>query len=96
MFGRPNTFGETTRYDLFDSDGNQDGDWLKLERLPLEEFLGRFLQHVLPRGFVRVPHDGLLANCVMQPRLHPRFPPGQVNIFMEFNVFFSGRNRRLN
>jgi Putative transposase len=30
--------------------------------LSLEEFARRFLQHVLPRGFVRVRHYGLLAN----------------------------------
>jgi hypothetical protein len=31
-------------------------------RLPAVEFLRRFLQHVLPRGFVKVRHYGLLAN----------------------------------
>jgi hypothetical protein len=30
--------------------------------LPAEEFLRRFLQHVLPQGFVKVRHYGLLAN----------------------------------
>jgi hypothetical protein len=30
--------------------------------LSLDEFARRFLQHVLPRGFVRVRHYGLLAN----------------------------------
>jgi hypothetical protein len=30
--------------------------------LPLQEFARRFLQHILPRGFVRVRHYGLLAN----------------------------------
>jgi hypothetical protein len=30
--------------------------------LPAEEFLRRFLQHVVPKGFVRVRHYGLLAN----------------------------------
>ncbi|HKB39691.1 MAG TPA: IS91 family transposase [Gemmataceae bacterium] len=30
--------------------------------LSVEEFARRFLQHVLPRGFVRVRHYGLLAN----------------------------------
>mgnify|MGYP006164235943 CR=1 FL=1 len=27
------------------------------------EFVGRFLQHVLPAGFKRIRHYGLLANC---------------------------------
>ena len=31
--------------------------------LPAEEFLRRFSQHVLPRGFVRLRGFGLLANC---------------------------------
>ena len=30
--------------------------------LPAEEFLRRFLLHVLPGGFVRIRHFGLLAN----------------------------------
>src|ERR1051326_857967 len=30
--------------------------------LSAEEFLRRFLLHVLPRGFVRIRHFGLLAN----------------------------------
>ncbi len=30
--------------------------------LPAEEFLRRFVQHVLPRGFVKVRHYGFLAN----------------------------------
>jgi hypothetical protein len=34
----------------------------KTMRLPADEFLRRFLQHVLPRGFVKVRHYGLLAN----------------------------------
>jgi hypothetical protein len=28
----------------------------------VDEFLRRFVQHVLPRGFVKVRHYGLLAN----------------------------------
>jgi hypothetical protein len=30
--------------------------------LPLDEFLRRFLLHILPKGFVRVRHFGFLAN----------------------------------
>ncbi len=30
--------------------------------LPAEEFIGRFLQHVLPRGFVKIRHYGLHAS----------------------------------
>lgn len=35
----------------------------KLMALGVEEFLRRFLLHVLPRGFVRIRHFGLLANA---------------------------------
>lgn len=31
-------------------------------RLPAQEFLGRFIRHVLPRGFTRIRHVGLLAS----------------------------------
>jgi hypothetical protein len=34
----------------------------KLMTLPVDEFLRRFLLHVLPRGFVRIRHFGFLAN----------------------------------
>ena len=38
--------------------GNQAG----MMTLPAEEFLRRFLMHVVPRGFMRIRHFGLLAN----------------------------------
>jgi len=34
----------------------------KLMPLPLDEFLRRFLLHILPKGFVRIRHFGFLAN----------------------------------
>jgi hypothetical protein len=34
----------------------------RLVRLGVEEFLRRWVQHVLPRGFVKIRHYGLLAN----------------------------------
>ena len=37
--------------------------------LPADEFLRRFSQHVLPRGFVRLRGFGLLANCVRERNL---------------------------
>jgi hypothetical protein len=37
--------------------------------LPVDEFLRRFLQHVLPAGFVRVRYYGLLANRHRHSRL---------------------------
>jgi len=39
-----------------------DGGRPKVMALRVDEFLRRFLLHVLPRGFVRIRHFGLLAN----------------------------------
>ena len=38
------------------------GNKKKLMRLPIDEFLRRFLLHVLPSGFVRIPNFGFLVN----------------------------------
>jgi hypothetical protein len=46
-----------------------DGDQRKLMALPAEAFLRRFLLHVLPAGFVRIRHYGLLANAVRHERI---------------------------
>ena len=37
--------------------------------LSLDEFLRRFLLHLLPKGFVRIRHFGFLANCRRATRL---------------------------
>jgi hypothetical protein len=37
--------------------------------LAADVFLGRFLQHVLPNGFVKIRHDGLLAPANVATRL---------------------------
>jgi hypothetical protein len=39
-----------------------DGDRSKVMTLPAQEFMRRFLLHVLPRSFVRIRHFGFLAN----------------------------------
>jgi predicted Zn-ribbon and HTH transcriptional regulator len=39
-----------------------DGDQRKIAALTADTFLQRFLQHVLPKGFLRMRHYGLLAN----------------------------------
>jgi Putative transposase len=39
-----------------------DGDRVKVMELAVDEFLRRFLLHVVPDGFVRIRHFGLLAN----------------------------------
>lgn len=41
----------------------------KVMALGVEEFLRRFLLHVLPRGFVRIRHFGLLANRQRRPAI---------------------------
>ena len=41
----------------------------KVMRLPAEEFMRRFLLHVLPSGFQRIRHYGLLANRHREPKL---------------------------
>jgi Putative transposase/Transposase zinc-binding domain len=46
-----------------------DGDRRKRMSLPAEAFLRRFLLHVLPPGFVRIRHYGLLANPVRHERI---------------------------
>jgi Putative transposase len=39
-----------------------DHDRVKVLTLEADEFLRRFLLHVVPRGFMRIRHFGLLAN----------------------------------
>lgn len=41
----------------------------RIEHLPAETFVTRFLQHVLPPGFKRIRHYGLLASCHKQKKL---------------------------
>jgi hypothetical protein len=40
-----------------------DGHRNKVMRLTIDEFIRRFLLHVLPKGFVRIRHYGLLAGA---------------------------------
>lgn len=47
----------------------RDGDRKKTMQLPVDEFIGRFLKHVLPDVFVRIRHYGLLANRYKKERL---------------------------
>jgi hypothetical protein len=45
------------------------GGMTKVRELRAEEFLRRFLLHVIPSGFVRIRHYGLLANRTRQEKL---------------------------
>ena len=47
----------------------RDADRRKIARIPAETFIERFLQHVLPDGFVRIRHYGFLANRNKTTRL---------------------------
>jgi Putative transposase/Transposase zinc-binding domain len=46
-----------------------DGQQSKTMSLEAVEFLHRFVQHVLPKGFVKIRHYGLLANAQREERL---------------------------
>ncbi len=46
-----------------------DGQRSKAMTLSAEEFLRRFVQHVLPKGFVKIRHYGLLANRHREDKL---------------------------
>jgi len=41
----------------------------RVEQLRAETFIARFLQHVLPQGFKRIRHYGLLASCHKREKL---------------------------
>ena len=45
------------------------GDRMKVMRLPMDEFIRRFLIHVLPSGFHRIRHTGFLANGIRRDRI---------------------------
>jgi hypothetical protein len=42
----------------------RDGDRQKIATISADEFIRRFLQHVVPSRFLRIRHYGFLANCV--------------------------------
>jgi hypothetical protein len=46
-----------------------DGSRVKVMTLTGDEFLRRLLLHVVPRGFMRIRHFGLLANCQRTAKL---------------------------
>jgi hypothetical protein len=46
-----------------------DGRKQKIMRLEVDEFIRRFALHVLPKGFVRIRHYGLLANRARQKKI---------------------------
>jgi len=48
---------------------NQNPGAHRLVHLPAQEFIRRFLLHVLPRGFIRIRHFGLMASRNAQTKL---------------------------
>ena len=46
-----------------------DADRVKIMTLAAEEFIRRFLLHVVPGGFVRIRHFGFLANRTRRAKL---------------------------
>ena len=53
----------------FTTKDDTSGGRRRVVRLSAEEFLRRWVQHVLPRGFVKIRHSGLLANRNRTDRL---------------------------
>jgi hypothetical protein len=61
-----------------------DGNRKKTASLPVDQFIGRFLTHVLPTGFMRIRHYGFLANrskktCLAQIRAQLQVSPPEPN-----------------
>ncbi len=59
--------GVTFRYKNYRRDG---ADRQQAMTLATDEFIRRFLLHVLPRGFRRIHHYGLLAALPARPASH--------------------------
>ena len=53
----------------FDWKDYADGNRVRQMRLDVDEFVRRFLLHVLPKGFVRIRHFGLLASINVAGKL---------------------------
>ena len=56
------------RFRYKDYDG-KDYTWKTME-LTAEEFIRRFLMHILPKGFARIRYAGFLAGCTRKNNLH--------------------------
>ena len=54
----------------FSYQDRRDGDSTRIMELEAEEFIRRFLLHVLPDGFMRIRHFGFLANRCKKKNLH--------------------------
>jgi hypothetical protein len=45
------------------------GNRAKVMTLAVDEFIRRFVLHVLPKGFIRIHHYGVLGNRCRTPRV---------------------------
>ncbi len=78
------------------------GNARRVMRLPAQEFLRRFLLHVLPAGFKRIRHYGLTANrskatqlAACRAALHvPSTAPAQAESAETFLIRLAGRDVR--
>ncbi len=59
----------TDRHVQFEWKDYARGNQVRQMRLPIDEFMRRFLLHVLPKGFVRIRHYGLLASTNVASKL---------------------------
>jgi hypothetical protein len=72
--------GVSFRYKDYRRDG---ADRQRVMTLGTDEFIRRFLLHLLPRGFHRIRHYGLLSTSARmqgQPRARPRTPRGRAAV----------------
>jgi hypothetical protein len=65
----PKTEKKVTRYTYDEIKEPRTPETGHTSLLPAEEFLRRFLLHVVPRGFMRIRHYGILANAQRDPKL---------------------------
>ena len=66
----------------------RDDNQRKTMRLAAQEFIRRFLMHVLPKGFQRIRHYGFLANCCRGRKLALcrqllRMPPHEPGCYLK-------------
>ena len=47
----------------------RDGSQIKTQWLDGQEFVRRFLMHILPKGFMRIRHFGYLSSCIRRRKL---------------------------
>jgi hypothetical protein len=82
-----------------------DNDKMKLMALNASEFIRRFLMHILPDGFMKIRHYGILSNRSRKTKLaackallgvcHPDSPQNSKESWQELLTRITGRDPRL-